>query len=169
MPYLAECWRFHAAIFVCRGLYQCSPVYLRDTFKYITTVTSHVGPIQVWNTMNASLCCRKFTLTWLISICLSINVLLVSVACHTMNIFKKTWFFWGKLHQTTVSIHNIQYYTASWATWVTTHTTMCLDQQLAKSVRHNGWLSSWIGYVKWTQVRNINPARMHQRGSVHSW
>ena len=39
---LVECRRFHTAIIVHKIL-QLSPAYLRETFSYTTTVTSHVG------------------------------------------------------------------------------------------------------------------------------
>ena len=40
---LVECRRFHTAIMVYKILHHLSPIYLQDTFKYTTTVTSHVG------------------------------------------------------------------------------------------------------------------------------
>ena len=40
---LVERRRFHTAIMVYRILHRLSPTYLQDTFKYTTTVTSHVG------------------------------------------------------------------------------------------------------------------------------
>ena len=75
---LAERRRFHTAILVYRTLHQLSPAYLRETFKYTTTVISHVGRnshrlfvqrvrtsygknsfyykgMQIWNSMNASI------------------------------------------------------------------------------------------------------------------
>ena len=75
---LAERRRFHTAIIVYKILHQLSPAYLRATFNYTTTVTSHVGRnshrlfaprirttygknnlyykgTQIWNSLNASL------------------------------------------------------------------------------------------------------------------
>ena len=40
---LVERRQFHTAIMVYRILHRLSPTYLQDTFKYTTTVTSHVG------------------------------------------------------------------------------------------------------------------------------
>ena len=40
---LVERRRFHTAIMVYKILHRLSPTYLQDTFKYTTTVTSHVG------------------------------------------------------------------------------------------------------------------------------
>ena len=75
---LAERRRFHTAIIVYKILHQLSPAYLRATFNYTITVTSHVGRnshrlfvprvrttygknslyykgTQIWNSLNASL------------------------------------------------------------------------------------------------------------------
>ena len=74
---LVERRRFHIAIMVYKILHLLSPTYLQDTFKYTTTVTSHVGRnshrlfvlrvrttygknslfyigMQVWNSLHAS-------------------------------------------------------------------------------------------------------------------
>jgi len=40
---LAERRRFHVAVIVYRTLHQLSPLYLADTFRYATAVTSHIG------------------------------------------------------------------------------------------------------------------------------
>ena len=108
---LAERRRFHTAIIVYKILHQLSPAYLRATFNYTTTVTSHVGRnshrlfvprvrtiyaknslyykgTQIWNLLNASLYAAA-TLGQFKHLnkyyCMYVNVLLVNACSYIAN------------------------------------------------------------------------------------